>query len=193
MALYPPQGRVSKETVGLSTPSKLIPASKPNHAIYAPSPTAAEASLALLQALSLTNTAQGLFQAIPCYPLTEAELRTIEPLRAGTAYRESMDFGSDDSQIARDSAVIRECRDCWSVLPHGVVKRKDERKFGRRTRAGDDDDECLDDNASDDFQLLVGKYSWPLLEWFACLFRKDRDANEGESLTSASSCRPFET
>ncbi|TDL26160.1 hypothetical protein BD410DRAFT_784211 [Rickenella mellea] len=176
------------------SPSKMSTA-KRGHPL--PTPEASQAALSLLMNFAQTNNPESLLRAIPSYHLSEAELATKR------AMQPSRDMGypdrdeHEDSQIAKDAGVLKECNDCWSMLKAGVVKRPDEwrtqrrdpgRSTGYRSQMNrtDDFDDSDGEEEDQDTVDVVGDKSWPLLDWFVSLFEREESLMQSDGRFSFS-------
>jgi hypothetical protein len=78
-----------------------------------------------------------------------------------------------DSILSKVAVVLKELKDCWSLLRPGVVAPKVDSSSAQERRSvhplsSDDEDESS-------VPALIGTQSWRLLEWLIKLFEKDQE------------------
>lgn len=111
---------------------------------------------------------EAILRAVPCYRLSELEIQNSpRPVSAETLYWDIRKTRDIDSWTADDAKKISQCKDMWSMLRPGVVKRRSIRKS---VKAGFDD---LKDDEDELGSSLIGRDSWHVLNSLILLFEKD--------------------
>lgn len=142
----------------------------------------------LLVSFALTNTPEALLRALPCYSLTKTEQASKPDGRTGIGSGRSNaeTDENEDSHVAKEATMLKDCKDCWSMLKSGVVKHKEDTK-GRNSatttkRRFDRPDDPEDDEDAEDALSPICQYSWPVLEWLIKLFEMEESlANHSRS------------
>lgn len=197
ISLYPPppskaaagdKGKRKESTIISGSPSKQIQAARrlQKQALFPP-PEATEAAKELLHQYAIDSISpEALLRAVPCFPLSEAELESApRPIKEEMFFGNSDVFEDMDSYVAKQAARLKQCKDCWDILRKDIVTRQDLALLQKG-------DPFLDEDAEDETEeadlssAVLGRHSWHLLEWFILLFEKDEalagnleDANEG--------------
>ncbi|TFK54239.1 hypothetical protein OE88DRAFT_1167099 [Heliocybe sulcata] len=171
IALYPPprepKGK-EKVRIDFGSPSKVPPVKQKKSALL-PNPAASQAALQCLTSYLATNTPDSLLHALPSYPPPKGRDRTRT--------NDMMDE-DEDSFISREAANIAQCKDCWTILREGFIKRTDgdpSDRSGMKTRKKSilDDDTMYIDSVDTDAPAIIAKDAWPVLEWLIEAFEKD--------------------
>ncbi|KAF8894070.1 hypothetical protein BD779DRAFT_1467625 [Infundibulicybe gibba] len=146
-----------------TSPPENVPSSKRTKPLSL-SPTVVRASQQLLMSLATTNSPEALARALPRYPDAFNDIPAA-------------DIDTDEPDIAKEAACIKEAKSCWVLLSETFLDRqpaaaKAKGKGRRDTHESTDEREIGGPLICDD--------AWFLLEWLIVLFERDEDMVEAQ-------------
>ncbi|KDQ21408.1 hypothetical protein BOTBODRAFT_201950 [Botryobasidium botryosum FD-172 SS1] len=173
IALYPPplENAQTPDDLTSGSPKKLNIQRQKTHLL--PTPESSVNALSLLCALLHTNSPAALAKGLPSYVTSKGGVRF-------SGVREEQD-DREDAFIGKQSADIRQAKDCWAILADGFVKRSDSEDVAEQPPTEDemDVDEEEDENTA---RRVVGKHAWGVLEWLVGLFELDEKVAESKGM-----------
>lgn len=116
---------------------------------------------------------EAILRAIPCYQLSETEIRNSPRLvNEGSLYWDEKEAKDMESWAAKDAKKLTQCKDCWSMLRPEVIKRRDAHKPLKKMTTFDD---LRDDEIGLISTDIIAKDSWHVLYCLVLFFEKDEE------------------
>ena len=143
-------------------------AAKQQKESYAVGPGAAAAAVQLLESFVTTNSPDALGRALPHYP-------SVKNTKSNDATEIT------DSTLAKQSLCIKEAKNCWDILVEGFTLGASQNCSSSKGKGKRRQEFIASEYFSEDplsLAQVVGKDSWPLLNWLVDLFERDESLLE---------------